>query len=224
MPRLARTVFPGLPHHITQRGNRREAVFFVDEDYQTYLQWLGNYSERHQLEILAYCLMTNHIHLVAVPATEYSVAHALRPLHMRYAQRMNRRNHWSGHLWQGRYFSSPMDERYMWAAIRYVEQNPVRAGMVRKAEDYHWSSAASHCRHLHDTILSNKSPWTKLTDQIEDWSSWLAEGDNRDELDLLRRNINKGLPCGSDSFIKSLERAVGRSLQFRRQGRPRRDA
>jgi putative transposase len=223
MPRLARTVFPGVPHHITQRGNRREDVFYADEDYQTYLQWLGDYSQQHRLDIIAYCLMTNHIHLVAVPATESSLEHVFRPLHMRYAQRMNRQKHWSGHLWQGRYFSSPMDERYTWAAIRYVEQNPVRAGMVRKAEEYLWSSANSHCLRSHGTILSNKSPWTRLTDRIEDWSTWLAEGDSPDDLGVLRRNTDKGLPCGSESFVRSLEKAVGRSLQFRPQGRPRRE-
>ncbi len=138
MPRLARMVFAGVPHHITQRGNRHEDVFYVKEDYQTYLEWLNHYSQQHQLEILAYCLMTNHIHLVAVPSHKSSLQHVLKPLHMRYAQRINRIKQWSGHFWQGRYFSSPMDERYMWAAIRYVEQNPVRARMVRKAEDYPW--------------------------------------------------------------------------------------
>lgn len=223
MPRLARTVFAGVPHHITQRGNRREDVFYVEEDYQTYLEWLCHYSQQHQLEILAYCLMTNHIHLVAVPARESSLQQVLKPLHMRYAQRINRIRKWSGHFWQGRYFSSPMDERYMWSAIRYVECNPVRARMVRKAENYPWSSAANHCGGVDDCVLSKNPQWKKLSEQVDDWSAWLAEGDDPSELAMIRRNIEKGLPCGSDRFIKNLERKIGRSLQFRPQGRPPRE-
>lgn len=145
MPRLARTVFAGIPHHITQRGNRRENVFFTDDDRHLYLKWLTEYCERHQVEVLAYCLMTNHVHLVLVPSTETGLQQVLKPLHMRYAQHVNRCRGWKGHVWQGRYFSSPLDESYTWAAIRYVERNPIRARMVRKAERYRWSSAAGHC-------------------------------------------------------------------------------
>jgi len=222
MPRLARTVFAGVPHHITQRGNRREDVFYVEEDYKTYLEWLSHYSQQHQLEILAYCLMTNHIHLVAVPADEGSMQQVLKPLHMRYAQRINRIRKWKGHFWQGRYFSSPMDECYMWSTIRYVERNPVRARMVSKAEDYPWSSAASHCGWVADSVLSSHPQWKKLTEHVDDWSAWLAEGDDPSELTIIRRNIEKGLPCGSELFVKNLEKMLGRSLQFRQQGRPRR--
>ncbi|MDP1605464.1 MAG: transposase [Rhodocyclaceae bacterium] len=126
MPRLSRTVFAGIPHHITQRGNRREDIFFVDEDREAYLTWLREYCELHEVEILAYCLMTNHIHLVAVPARDDGLQRVFKPLHMRYAQRINRAHGWKGHLWQGRFFSSPLDDAYLWAAVRYVERNPVR--------------------------------------------------------------------------------------------------
>lgn len=221
MPRLARTVFAEVPHHVTQRGNRREDVFYSVEDYQTYLEWLHYYSQQDKLEILAYCLMTNHIHLVAVPRTESSLQQVLKPLHMRYAQRINRRNKWKGHFWQGRYFSSPLDDRYMWSAIRYVERNPVRARMVRKAERYPWSSAVAHCGLTQDKILSTLARWSRLSHQIDDWSAWLAEGDDPNELALVRRNIEKGLPCGSDQFIRKLEKHIGRSLQFQPQGRPK---
>ena len=221
MPRLPRTVFANIPHHITQRGNRREDVFFDEDDYQTYLEWLQYYSQKYGLEILAYCLMTNHIHLVAVPGKESSLHQTLKPLHMRYAQRINRRNQWKGHFWQGRYFSSPMDELYMWAAIRYVERNPVRARMVRKAERYPWSSAAGHCGLTQDYVLSTLDKWIKLTGQIDDWSAWLAESDETTKLNLIRRNIEKGLPCGSDRFICRLEKIAGRPLQYQPQGRPK---
>ena len=145
MPRQARTVFAHLPHHITQRGNRREDVFFTNTDRQMYLSWLKDYCDQHKVDILAYCLMTNHVHLVAVPSTEKGLQDVLKPLHMRFAQRLNRQRGWTGHVWQGRFFSSPLDEPYMWAAIRYVERNPVRARLVRRAENYPWSSAAAHC-------------------------------------------------------------------------------
>lgn len=135
MPRIPRPVFSGVPHHITQRGNRRENVFFSDEDRVVYLGWLAHYCAKFQVHVLAYCLMTNHIHLVAVPEGESALEKVFRPLHTRYAQRINGAMRWSGHLWQGRFFSSPLDEIYLWAAIRYVERNPVRAGIVRRAED-----------------------------------------------------------------------------------------
>lgn len=131
MPRLARTVCARVPDHLTQRGNRRENVFYTEEDRVAYLTWLRDYAEKYDVNILAYCLMTNHIHLVAVPETEAGLHRVLKPLHMRYAQRINRRRRWKGHLWQGRFFSSALDDAYRWAAVRYVERNPVRARMVR---------------------------------------------------------------------------------------------
>ena len=223
MPRLARTVFAGIPHHVTQRGNRREDVFHTDEDYQVYLEWLNHYCKKHQLQILAYCLMTNHVHIVAVPGDVKSLQLVLKPLHMRYAQRINRIRKWNGHFWQGRYFSAPLDDRYMWAAIRYVELNPVRARMVTQAEHYRWSSAACHCGLRDDCVLSKTSEWIKLTTQIDNWSAWLAEGNDSAELDRIRRNTGKGLPCGSERFVTELEKTIGRSLQFRPQGRPKQE-
>jgi len=221
MPRLSRTVFAGLPHHITQRGNRRENVFFTEEDRDIYLQWLKKYSSDHNVEILAYCLMSNHIHLIAVPAEEDSLQRMLKPLHMRYAQHINRQQQWSGHLWQGRFFSSPLDEQYLWFCMRYVERNPVRAGMVDHAEDYLWSSAAAHCGLKKETLLTTKSKHWAAFKEIEDWSAWLNEQENEEQLAIVRRNIQKNIPCGSDKFIKKLEKLAGRVLQFRPIGRPK---
>lgn len=223
MPRLARTVYPGVPHHVTQRGNRRDDVFFSDEDRHTYLAWLKDYAEQHRVEILAYCLMSNHVHLVAVPAGEDGLHRVLKPLHMRYAQRVNRANNWAGHLWQGRFLSSALDEAYLWAAIRYVERNPVRAKLARKAETYLWSSAGAHCGLRADPVLSTKPAWRRRLAGIDDWSAWLAEGDEPDELTVLRRNVNKGLPCGSERFIRKLETLAGRPLRYRPPGRPTKD-
>jgi putative transposase len=224
MPRLARTVFAGVPHHITQRGNRREDVFFTDEDRRAYLAWLKDYAEKYGVDILAYCLMSNHVHLVAAPANADGLQRVLKPLHMRYAQRVNRANDWTGHLWQGRYFSSALDETYLWAAIRYVERNPVRAGMVRKAQNYRWSSAGAHCGLRRDATLTGKPRWRRKIDGIGDWAAWLAEGDAPDTLEVLRRNADKGLPCGSERFIRKLEKSAGRALRYRPRGRPQTEA
>lgn len=223
MPRIRRVTCPGVPHHVTQRGNRRAQVFFANPDREEYLRLLRLYSSRHAVEILAYCLMTNHVHLVAVPTTPDGLHRMLRPLHMRYAQRINVIRNWKGHLWQGRYFSSMLDDGYLWAAIRYVELNPVRARMVERAEDYPWSSAAAHCRLLEDSILTQDPAWRSRLKRRDDWSAWLAAGESKDCLDTLRRHADKGLPCGSPEFIDRLERATGRVLRERPQGRPRRN-
>jgi putative transposase len=221
MPRLSRTVFAGIPHHITQRGNRRENVFFSDDDRNGYLDWLKAYCSNYEVDILAYCLMTNHVHLIAVPETDDGLQRVLKPLHMRHAQKINRDRGWKGHLWQGRFFSSPLGEAYLWAAIRYVEQNPVRAKMVVKAEDYPWSSAVAHCGLKADALLSQKADWIKQCSQVLNWSDWLAEGDDPETLEMLRRNAEKGLPCGTEKFIQELEKLAGRSLRYRPLGRPR---
>ena len=176
MPRIARTVFAKVPHHITQRGNRREDIFLTDDDREVYLAWLEEYCQQHAVDILAYCLLTNHIHLVAVPATEGDLQRVLKPLHMRYAQRFNRHRGLKGHVWQGRYFSAPLDDPYLWATLRYVERNPVRAGLVRKAERYPWSSAAAHCQLRTDPVLTGKVRWSSQFHAIGDWLKWLSEG------------------------------------------------
>jgi putative transposase len=126
-----------------------------------------------------------------------------------------------GHVWQGRFFSAALDEAYLWAAVRYVERNPVRARMVRKAENYRWSSASAHCQLRQDDVLTKKAAWQKQFESIGDWSAWLAEGDEPEQLEVLRRNAGKGLPCGSAKFIQKLEKLTGRALQYRPRGRPR---
>jgi putative transposase len=221
MPRLPRTVCAGVPYHVTQRGNRREQVFFTDQDRLAYLRWLRGYTTKHDVDVLAYCLMTNHVHLIVVPATEEGLHRTLKPLNMRYAQRINRSQGWKGHVWQGRFFSSALDDAYLWAAIRYVECNPVRARMADKAEDYPWSSASAHCGMRSDPLLTEKPLWQRRFEAISDWSAWLALGDEQRSLEVLRLHAAKGLPCGSPQFIETLEKATGRLLQYRPQGRPK---
>ncbi len=221
MPRLARTVFAHLPHHITQRGNRREDVFFDDEDRETYLQWLGEYAAKFKVEVAGYCLMSNHIHLILIPSTEDGLQKVLKPLHMRYAQRLNRARQQQGHIWQGRYFSSVLDGDYFRSCLHYVERNPVRARLSRKAENYAWSSARGHCGLANDKLLKPKPGWRKDLDDINNWSSWLAEPDTEEALLILRRNAMMGLPCGSEKFIRKMEKQAGRDLRYKPQGRPK---
>jgi len=221
MPRLSRIVFSGVPHHITQRGNRREDVFFSDDDRLVYLEWLQSYCDQHDVQILAYCLMSNHIHLVAVPHSPEGLQKVFKPLHMRYAQRINRIKGWKGHVWQGRFFSSPLDETYLWAAIRYVERNPVRANIVEQAEAYRWSSAAGHCGLINDGILGKRESWKNMLVSKADWSDWLLIEESDDRLNQLRKHVEKGLPCGSKSFVDMLGHKVGRILEPRSQGRPK---
>ena len=220
MSRVARVVAAGFPHHVTQRGNRRCDVFETDGDREAYLRFLKKYCDRRGLSIWAYCLMTNHIHLVAVPREESSLGEALRDAHTVYALYFNSRTQLSGHLWQGRFFSCPLDESHFWAAVRYVELNPVRAELAERAEEYPWSSAAAHCGFRDDAVLTEDFPPPGV---IGDWSEWLYEPREDDDLrcDALRRHTRTGRPCGSSKFVDQLERLLQRHLRPKKGGRPR---
>jgi len=145
MARLARVVVPQIPYHITHRGNRRGRVFIDDADREAYLAFLERYCHAHGLHVWAWCLMGNHIHLVAWPEHQNSIARALGNAHGKYAQWFNGQHSLSGHVWANRFYSAPLDEEHLWAAARYVELNPVRADLVSQAEHYGWSSASMHC-------------------------------------------------------------------------------
>ena len=214
MPRIARVVLPGLPHHVTQRGNRRADVFFDDDDRRRYLFLLGQYAERHGVAIWAYCLMTNHVHFVAVPSSGESLGRTFRDTHQAYSAWLNRKMRESGHLWQGRYFSCVLDDPHMWACVRYVERNPVRSGLVAGAEEWPWSSAAAHCGGPADALLSAvEMPWP-----LPDWSAYL-QSDSPKESAAIRRQTTTGRPCGSPPFVKRLESTLGRLLTPRKRGR-----
>ena len=145
MPRHKRCVEPGLPYHVTQRGVNRETVFFSISDRETYLHLVEDNQEEAGVRALAFCLMENHVHWVVIPEREDSLAVLFRRVHGRYAQYGNARRRRSGHLWQNRYYCCPLAATHLWTALRYVEWNPIRAGLVREAADYRWSSAAAHC-------------------------------------------------------------------------------
>ncbi|MBK8324019.1 MAG: transposase [Betaproteobacteria bacterium] len=218
MPRLSRTVIPGVPHHVTQRGNRQGRVFFSDDDCDAYLEWLAHHCRRREVEVIAYCLMPNHVHLVLVPPAENGLERALRPVHTRFAQRINRLQGWSGHLWQGRFFSAPLDGDYFYATVRYVERNPVRAGMVARAEDYRWSSAAAHCGWRGDRILTQDPGWNRALDAVGEWSRWIAADEGEVDRDEIRESTRQNRPCGSEEFVRAMASIVGRDLQRRPQG------
>lgn len=207
---------PGLPHHITQRGNLGATIFEQNADRLFYLGILGKYCERYGVDVLAYCLMTNHVHLVAVPSCEEALPMTIRDAHTRYAVWFNRRRGETGHLWQGRYYSCVMDESHMWSAVRYVECNPLRAGLVARAEEYRWSSAAAHCGLRADSLVSNPFPFANA---VRDWSAWLAEEDVRQSA-AIRDGTLKGRPVGSGRLLQTIETKMNIVLSRRRRGRP----
>jgi putative transposase len=217
MPRFKRLVIPGMPHHVVQRGNRRMNVFLDDQDREVFLRMLAEVSEHQGLTNLGYSLMTNHEHLVSIPQHENFLALSMRDLLGPYAAYFNRKYGFSGRLWQGRYYSAVLDEYHFWAALRYVERNPVRAGIVQRAEYYRWSSAPAHCDLCTDPLLAPLPAGASL---IGDWSTWLRDGDRHSELELIRKCTKTGRPCGPEPFLGELERATGRILIPRKVGRP----
>lgn len=209
----------GCAHHITQRGNNRQDVFFVDDDRRVYLELLRGQAVRYGLDIVGYCLMGNHVHIVAIPQAEDSLAKAVGRAHFRYTQYINRFHKRCGHLWQGRFYSCALDERHFWLAMRYVELNPVRARLCRKAWRYEWSSAAAHMDDKARSELLDLSRWYDMISD-EQWRKELNAGIDETELGRLRVNTHTGRPLGSDSFLSKLETLLGRRVRPLPVGRP----
>ncbi len=220
MARMARAVAPGMPHHVTQRGNRRQQTFFNDEDYQSYLELMAQWCEKYKVEIWSYCLMPNHVHLIAVPETKDGLKLAIGEAHRRYTRRINFREGWRGHLWQGRFSSFMMDERYLLACARYVELNPLRAGLVEKPEDWRWSSVGPHIQG-EDDILVTVKPLLAIVKKR--WSDFLRTDARGSEIKLFKRHERTGRPLGSDSFIDTMERLLNRKLKPQKPGPKKKD-
>ena len=214
MPRIARVVAPGLPHHITQRGNRRQQTFFCEEDYQAYLAFMSEWCLKCQVEIWAYCLMPNHVHLIAVPKSEEGLRRAIGEAHKKYSNRINSRENWRGHLWQGRFLSFPMDDHYLLVTARYIEMNPVRARLVNSPEDYPWSSAKAHLNGYDDHLVKSKP----LLDIAGDWNFFLRVPISGKELADLRRHEKTGRPLGDAEFISQIEKKLNRTLHRQKPG------
>ena len=220
MPRIARAVAVGTPHHVTQRGNNRQDVFFVDDDRRTYLELLKSHAERFGLVVYGYCLMTNHVHLIVVPERQDALAKAIGRTHYDYTRYVNRLHGRSGHLWQSRFFSCPLDDEYYWAAMCYVERNPIRVRMVRRAWRYAWSSAAAHVSGDDSSGLLELSEWRQRKER-DKWSVQLTEPQDDRTLSGVRLAMRTGRPLGSDRFISKIETLVGRRLRAAPAGRPR---
>lgn len=212
MPRMPRLIVPGMPHHVTQRGARKQQTFFCEEDYGLYVRLLSDAKVKSNVEIWAYCLMPNHIHLVAVPAQKNGLARLLRETHSEYARRINQREGWQGHLWQERYHSFVMDEAHLLATVRYVELNPVRAGLCERAAEWRWSSVHAHLAQMDDGIVS-VSP---MQQRIVDWMKYLAVDESIVQLELIRSHSVSGRPIGNPSFIQYVERLSGRKFGRKR--------
>ena len=215
MARLARVVAPGVPHHVTQRGNRRQKTFFGDDDYRLYRELMADWCARCGVEVWAYCLMPNHVHLIAVPHDATSLRRAIGEAHRRYTRHVNFREAWRGHLWQGRFASFPMDDGHLLAAVRYVELNPVRARMVSAPEDHRWSSARAHLSGRDDALVK-VAPLLRMAG---DWEAFLASGLDAEDHAALRSHERTGRPLGGEAFIAKLEGRLGRNLKKAKPGR-----
>jgi putative transposase len=221
MPRIARIVAPGYPHHITQRGNNRATVFFDDEDRQTYLKLLTIYAPKHSLRIWAYCLMDNHIHLLAVPETETALARGIGLTNQVYTQYLNRKLAQSGRVWQNRFFSCVVgNEQYLWAVARYIERNPLKVGLADRPEAYRWSSVRAHLTETNDAVLGSAS-WLTPTEKNAYSKFVLAEDEKMDE--AIRKATRTGRPFGSEWFVGMLESQMQQTLRPNKVGRPRKE-
>ena len=214
MARIARVVVPGLPHHVTQRGNRRQETFFVDADYADYRALIAASCKRCGTQVWAYCLMPNHVHLILVPSTEDGLRGALGEAHRRYTRMINLRQGWRGHLWQERFHSFVMDEPHLLAAARYIERNPVRAGLCKTPEQWPWSSARAHLSGRDDELVRVQP----LLDLIPDWSHYLVDEPVEPLVDAFHRHIRTGRPLGSNAFLSGVEARLGRVLRARKPG------
>jgi putative transposase len=216
---MPRFVAEGYPHHITQRGNRSQIIFEDPEDRRVYLDLLQKYAAKHELRIWAWCLMTNHIHLLAVPPTATALARALGSTHRDYSRYRNVRTGVSGCLWQARYYSCPVDAPGVWQVMAYIERNPVRAGLSNLAEDYPWSSARAHMINANDRLI-DIAHWREFYTP-ERWRETLRIGVEEEILgERIRLATMTGRPFGSAGFTEQLEWSAQRQLRPGRPGRP----
>ncbi len=220
MSRHARVVLPGEPHHITHRGNNRQQVFLDDQDRWSYLRCLRRRCRLHQVDILAWCLMSNHVHLVLTPTSEKGLGKAVGETHWIHAQAFNKRHARVGHLWHARYFSTPMDELHMLRCMLYVERNPVRAGLVEVPEDHPWSSARAHVDGVDRMGLVDAAAWGRRFPP-EAWSAMLRERQADSTVEEIQSGSKSGLPLMTERALTIWEQRLGRVLRPRTRGRPR---
>ena len=215
MARLARLVIPGLPHHVTQRGNGRAQTFFQPEDYALYRDLLATACRAAEVEVWAWVLMPNHVHLILVPADAAGLGRAVGEAHRRYTNFVNGRGRWSGHLFQSRFASVAMDEAHLIAAVGYVSLNPVRARLVGRAQEWPWSSVRAHLAGADDELVTARP----VLERVERFADLLEAGEDEAALRALRNAETTGRPLGAADFIADLEQRLGRPLARRAPGR-----
>jgi putative transposase len=215
MSRLARIVVPGVAHHVTQRGNRREAIFFEEGDQEVYRDLLAEQTRKYDVGVWAYCLMPNHVHLILTPSDETGLGRAVGEAHRRYTNFVNARGRWTGHLFQSRFASVAMDEDHLIAAVRYVSLNPVRARLVARAEAWPWSSVRAHLAGADDGLVSVRP----VLDRSPHFADLLRTDPDDAVFRTLRAGEGTGRPVGSADFIADLERRLGRPIAKRTAGR-----
>jgi len=219
MARLARVIAPGYPHHVTQRGVRSLSIFRNNEDRKMYLEFMAQETRRFGVKILAWCLMANHVHLIAVPLDLGGLARGIGEAHKRYSRMRNFDEGVRGYLFQGRFRSCVLDEKHLVAAVRYVERNPVRAGIVRVAWEYPWSSAGYHVgERAKDVLVDDQALWGFSGN----WKEYVGEWREDEELGI-RKSTRTGRPWMDGKGLSKLERLTGRDLQKRKPGRPLRN-
>lgn len=215
MARIARIVIPGYPHHVTQRGNRRQKTFFHDSDYQLYRYLMAEFCRKNNTEVWAYCLMPNHVHFVMVPKTMDGLRATVGEAHRRYTREINSRQQWRGHLWQERFHSFPMDEYYLLATVRYIERNPVTATLCDRPEHWPWSSASAHLSGIDDLLVCTKP----MLERVGNWSEYLRQPTHPEQIANLVLHSNTGRPLGSESFVTRVANVVGSDVRPKKRGR-----
>ena len=212
MGRMRRVMFEGAPFHVTHRGNHRRPLFDDDTERRRYLDLLAEYAGRYGMSVWGYCLMDNHVHLIVVGVKRLSISKAVGNTHREFSRLRNKKSLVTGHTWGNRFFSSVLDEPHLWAAIRYVELNPVRAGIVDDPTGYGWSSARAHADGNRDDLLGPNRPFPG---PIGDWRQWLSTGLEEEVLNRIRTNTATGKPTGNEGFVADIERRLDRPSRRR---------
>ncbi|MBN1404898.1 MAG: transposase [Candidatus Omnitrophica bacterium] len=218
MPRIARLVIKGYPHHVSQRGNYSQKIFFCDKDKLYYLSLIKKYSEKYRLSILAYCLMNNHVHFIVVPKKGDSMAKTFDVVNAKYSQFINKKKRLKGHLWESRFYSCCMDDNHAYVATRYLEQNPVKAKLVDEAWQWRWSSALFHIGEKDYSGILQKSDFLP---QPDEWKKELKSTEPKIMINKLEWCTKTGRPFTEFSVIRKLEKIINKNLRQRRVGRPR---
>ncbi len=218
MPRQARFVLSGQLHHVTQRGNYRQNIFNDDEDRVCYLTLINRYAQEYHNEIYAFCLMNNHVHFIIKPKEQYSLAGIFCRAHQQYSLYLHKKKDIQGHLWQERFYSCLLQGSHIHKAIKYVERNPVRAGIVIQPWNYHWSSAKAHLGTQYNII--NLSDIKKHVN-VSNWKDFLSDNEDEHDIKAIQEATRKGSVFGTPDYIKNLEEKYQIRLLSKPPGRPK---